>query len=111
MTLFLETVQLLKRGPVVLPISFIQVLLILLPCPIAGWLADVYFGRYQVIKVSLWLLWAGAMLFSFAICLQMFLSPSDEVTVVIVVIFLVALLAIVTAASGFLANSLPFGID
>ena len=107
-TLFLETVQLPTRGPVVLPT---QALLILLPCPIAGWLADVYFGRYQVIKVSLWLLWAGAMLFSFAICLQMFLSPSDKVTVVIVVIFLVALLATVTGVAGFLANCLPFGID
>ena len=110
-TLFLETVQLPKRGPVVLPISFIQALLIMLPCPIAGWLADVYFGRYQVIKVSLWLLWAGAMLFSFAVCLQMFLSPSDVVSVVIVVIFLVALLATVTGVAGFLANILPFGID
>ena len=110
-TLFLETVQLPKRGPVVLPISVIQALLIMLPCPIAGWLADVYFGRYQVIKVSLWLLWAGAMLFSFAICLHMFLSPSDVVSVVIVIIFPVALLAMVTGVAGFLANSLPFGID
>ena len=110
-TLFLETVQLPKRGPVLLPISFVQALLIILPCPLAGWLADVYFGRYQVIKVSLWLLWAGAMLFSFAICLQMFLSPSDVVSVVIVIIFLVALLAMVTGVAGFLANSLPFGID
>ena len=25
----------------------------------AGWLADVYFGRYKVIKVSIWVMWWG----------------------------------------------------
>ena len=110
-SLFLEALRLPMRGPVVLPISFIQALLVLIPCPIAGWLADVYFGRYQVIKVSLWLLWSGTMFFSFAVCLQMFLSPSNVVTVVMFILYLVALLAVTTGAAGFIANSLPFGID
>ena len=26
-------------------------------CLFAGWLADVYFGRYKVIKVSIWVMW------------------------------------------------------
>ena len=25
----------------------------------AGWLADVYFGRYKVMKVSIWIMWLG----------------------------------------------------
>ena len=26
----------------------------------AGWLADVYFGRYKVMKVSIWVMWLGS---------------------------------------------------
>ena len=111
-TLFFQVVQLPMRGPVILPISFmLQALLVLIPCPIAGWLADVYFGRYQVIKVSLWLLWSGIMFFSFAVGLQMFLSPSNVVTTVMFILYLVALLGVITGEAGFIANSLPFGID
>ena len=29
---------------------------------IAGWLADVYFGRYKVIHWSMWIMWVGSML-------------------------------------------------
>ena len=27
----------------------------------AGWLADVYFGRYKVMKVSIWVMWWGVL--------------------------------------------------
>ena len=27
--------------------------------PFGGWLADVYFGRYKVMKVSIWIMWMG----------------------------------------------------
>ena len=30
--------------------------------PIAGWLADVYLGRYCVIRWSIWIMWIGTML-------------------------------------------------
>ena len=30
--------------------------------PIAGWLADVYLGRYRVIQWSMWITWIGSML-------------------------------------------------
>ena len=26
----------------------------------AGWLADVYFGRYKVMKISIWVMWLGS---------------------------------------------------
>ena len=26
----------------------------------AGWLADAYFGRYKVVKVSIWVMWLGS---------------------------------------------------
>ena len=33
-----------------------------LTLPIAGWLADIYFGRYKVIRWSMWIMWTASML-------------------------------------------------
>ena len=30
--------------------------------PFSGWLADVYFGRYKVIRWSMWIMWIASML-------------------------------------------------
>ena len=35
---------------------------LLFTLPIAGWLADVYLGRYKVIQWSMWIMWAGSVL-------------------------------------------------
>ena len=47
----------------------------------AGWLADVYFGRYKVMKVSIWVMWWGSVctdmtLTSFSECSYQFLCLS-----------------------------------
>ena len=33
-----------------------------LTLPFAGWLADIHFGRYKMIKWSIWIMWAASML-------------------------------------------------
>ena len=33
---------------------------LLFTLPIAGWLADVYLGRYKVIQWSMWIMWVGS---------------------------------------------------
>ena len=33
-----------------------------LTLPIAGWLADIYFGRYKMINLSMWIMWISVML-------------------------------------------------
>ena len=35
---------------------------LLFTLPIAGWLVDVYLGRYKVIQWSMWIVWVGSML-------------------------------------------------
>ncbi len=42
------------------PLGVAGALLAVCP-PIAGWLADVHFGRYKVLRVGLWLLWIGSL--------------------------------------------------
>ena len=77
-----------------------------------SWLAGrINFGKYQVIKVSLWLLWAGVILLSLSLCLQMLLSPSVVLTAVTDILFFIALLTMVTGIAGFLINIIPFDID
>ena len=91
----------------------IQALSTLLLYPLAGWIADVYFGRYRVIKASLWLMWAGTIVLSFCFCITVLLSPGNEriQMALKVALWPVALLAMEVGIAGFKANVIPFGID
>ena len=42
--------------------SLVQVIVFSMTLSIAGWIADVRFGRYRVIKLSMWIMWAAIML-------------------------------------------------
>ena len=41
---------------------YVQVVMLGLTLSIAGWIADVHFGRYKVIYLSIWMMWAPLML-------------------------------------------------
>ena len=58
------------RGVIYLILMLIQSLSQLLLYSLAGWIADVYFGRYRMIKASLWLMWAGLILLGSSLCLD-----------------------------------------
>ena len=102
-----------SNGQAYLLVTLIMALSLMLLYPLAGWIADVYFGRYRVIKASLWLMWTGAILFSSCLCLNMLLSPGHEgFRMVMRVVFLpVALLVMEAGIAAFHANFIPFGID
>ena len=110
-TLPLDSSQ--ASGETVLILTLIQALSLMLLYPLAGWVADVYFGRYRVIKASLWLMWTGAILLSISLCINQLLSPDNQrvQTAVKAVIFPIALLAMEVGIAGFKANAIPFGID
>ena len=42
----------------------------------AGWLADVYFGRYKVMKVSIWVMWLGSIGGTLLLMIHLF-TPHD----------------------------------
>ena len=79
-----------------------------LTLPIAGWLADIYFGRYKVIRWSMWTMWVAFVLATTsAVVEQLVDSYSIASTYVSGVLMVVAAIGL----GGFLANIIQFGMD
>ena len=77
--------------------------------PLTGFLADVYFGRYKVINISLWLFWIA---FSFlAVSLSLTDIPHEPKQLTHYVLPIVAFTLITFGSAGIEANILPFGVD
>ena len=72
-----------------------------------GWLADVYFGRYKVMKVSIWVMWIGNVCGTLLLLIH-FLSPHDVPKYVSIV---VAYIGAAIGSSGLIINAIPFGTD
>lgn len=73
--------------------------------PIAGWLADVYIGRYRVLKFSMIIMWSGGILYVTSVILSVtFNGRFDEFMVISVAIGLLGL-------SAYQANAIQFGLD
>lgn len=84
--------------------------------PVAGWLADVKFGRYKVIRASMLLMWVGSIVLVSSLILQYkFTYPPNENEDVTRYLSkpVLALVYIVNAMgiAGFHANIIPFGLD
>ena len=73
----------------------------------AGWLADVYFGRYKVIKVSIWIMWMGSVGGTLLLVIYS-LSPHDVLKYVSIVF---AYVCISIGSTGLIVNTIPFGTD
>ena len=89
--------------PVVLGVGMCTVLVLL---PLCGWLADVYFGRYKVIHISLLAMWVTSLLNTVCVIV-------NRVTVSRIPIYIDYILLIIMVAGlcGFQANIIQFGID
>ena len=74
--------------------------------PIAGWLADVYFGRYKIIRYSMRLMFASLIIYNTLLVTEPYIDKT-----------LAEILRIVTASalaigwSGVAANIIQFGVD
>ena len=73
----------------------------------AGWLADVYFGRYKVMKVSIWVMWLGSVGGTLLLVIYS-LSSVDALKYVSIV---VAYACVTIGGRGFMVNAVPFGTD
>ena len=69
---------------------------------LAGWLADVYFGRYKVMKVSIWVMWLGSVGGTLLLVIHL-LSPHSALKYVSVV---VAYIATAIGSSGLMVNTI-----
>lgn len=79
--------------------------LVVIIYPISGWLADVYFGRYKVIKYSLRITWLASILYVIAITLVAEDVPGADVVLLITTTF--GLLSV----AAYQANAIQFGAD
>ncbi len=93
--------------------SSVTLLLLTITCPLAGWLADVYFGRYKVMRVGLWLMWIGGLAGSISIVL---LSQCDHVhgsmfVILSIVGYFFGFIVFPIGFSAFAVNAVQFGTD
>ena len=82
---------------------------LLFTLPIAGWLADVYLGRYKVIQWSMWIMWVGSMLATLSSVVAQLVDSytsdiNDKVTAAILVLQTIGF-------AGYQANIYQFCID
>ena len=78
-------------------------------CPFAGWLADVYFGRYKVMRAGLWLMWVGSIAGVLAQIIK--LEVPDTESILYYSIMVLAAIVFTLGFSAFLVNAIPFGTD
>ena len=79
----------------------------------AGWLADVYFGRYKVMKVSIWVMWLGSVGGTLLLIIHT-LSPHNALSSIDALKYVSVVVAYACATTGFSGlnvNAIPFGID
>lgn len=80
----------------------------LLLYPLAGWLADTKFGRYRVMKSSIWIMWVACIILLIDHLLLQYVKNAHLLSVpVVVVVYVVNAIAL----AGFQANIIPFGLD
>ena len=79
--------------------------------PLMGWLADVHFGRFKVIRTSLWLLLIGYCLIFVTFLIKYFFETETGKYIVHAAIFPLSFLIINTGLAAFQANIIPFGLD
>ena len=76
--------------------------------PVAGWLADVSYGRYKIVQWSMWTMWIGSMLLAGGLVIIQLLELQNGPYLKLVLIFLIPL---GIGCGGFQANVIQFGVD
>ena len=76
---------------------------------LAGWLADVYFGRYKVIRASILLIWLGSVLGTLLLVIHLLHPLSTDALKYVSAV--VAYVCVTAGSSGLIVNAVPFGTD
>ena len=92
-------------------ISLVKCVVIVTCCPLAGWLADVHFGRYKVMMASVWLMWCGGVVTVLALLIDYKLLSSVAGMVVNYVLVWPASIMTMAGFGAYIINAIPFGVD
>ncbi len=79
--------------------------------PVAGWLADVHYGRYKVIRASLWFIFVGFLIQFVAFAIHYNHSDGWYNYFVFYGVTPLVFICINIGLAGFQANIIPFGLD
>ena len=78
--------------------------------PIAGFLGDVYFGRYKMIQIGIWLFWIAFILLSMSLSIAA--GIVDCATTLTTLAFPIIAFVLISAGSGAIeVTIIPFGVD
>ena len=78
--------------------------------PLAGWLADVHYGRHTVMRYSMILMWIGSLVLLLE-QLIVHVTPKEKHVIVEGLFFTVVFLLNMFSLAGFHTNILPFAMD
>ena len=79
-----------------------------LTLPLTGWLADIRFGHYKVIRWSMWIMWVASMLATMnSVMDQIILGHHNTFTVISYILSFV----LAFSFGGYQANIFQFGLD
>ena len=96
-------------------VAFFYVLLVtalpFLLYPVAGWLADVHYGRYKTIRISLWFILVGFMVQFVAFSIRYRHPDGWYNYFVYYAVTPIVFTVINIGLAGFQANIIPFGLD
>ena len=78
--------------------------------PIAGFIADVYVGRYKMIRISLFFLWLAYAMITISFIYEE-TSTIIHPTLLVALLRVIAFLLLCVGGGGFVAVIIPFGVD
>ena len=84
--------------------------LLFLTMPIAGWLSDVYFGRYKVIYWSVWIMWIASILAAVSSTVAQLVSSYDNSRASSIILFVLLAFQFI-GLGAYQANILQLGLD
>ncbi len=82
-----------------------------LTIPLGGWLADVRFGRYKVIRFCIGIMWISSLLLTASLIILQYWVPGAVVAQGFDKISLVFLIPLAMGFCGFQVNIIQFGVD
>ena len=104
---FLHNIVTVSNYLVVLHNLEISTVALGLTLPLAGWLADIHFGQYKVMRWSMWIMWLAAMMTTLSSIVAQFIT--GDYILFRCVSQIMVLLAI--GFGGYQANAIQFGLD
>ncbi len=80
-------------------------------CPVIGWLADVYFKKYNVLRAHLLLVWIFSVVATLVTVLKYCIPHSTTVSALNYYVLLPTCVLIIVGQAGFTVTVIPFGVD